>query len=234
MELKGRLFMIASFVPKCDCLCDVGTDHGYIPVYLVQKGICNKALAMDINEGPIEAASENIRHFSLEDKIKTRLGNGLEPLNPGEADVIVIAGMGGILIKAILEASLEKAKLSQTLILQPMNAIEVLREWLYCNGFEIEDEALTNEDIKIYNAIKVKWTGAKTHYEIIDCYIGRHLVEKGGDLFKTFIKRKINQASKVIAGLKKSSEPDGVYLKLQEYLRANYVNILSSLEGNEE
>jgi Predicted SAM-dependent methyltransferase len=234
MELKGRLLMIALFVPKCRCLCDVGTDHAYIPVYLVQKGICDKALAMDINEGPIEAASENIKHFGLTNKIETRLGSGLEPLNTGEADAVVIAGMGGILIKDILEASLEKAKLVNTMILQPMNAIEVLREWLYENGFEITDEALTNEEAKIYNALTVKWTGKKANYEVIDCYIGKHLIEKGGSLFETFIKRKINQANKVIEGLGKSSEPDAEYLRLQQYLRDNYINILSSIGGNED
>lgn len=232
MELKGRLLMIASFVPKCSCLCDVGTDHAYIPVYLVQKGICDKALAMDINEGPIEAANENIRHFGLINKIETRLGSGLEPLNSGEADVVVIAGMGGILIKDILEASLEKAKLVKTIILQPMNAIEVLREWLYENGFEITDEALINEEAKIYNALSVKWTGAKADYEVIDCYIGKHLVEKGGSLFENFIKRKINQANRVIEGLKKSSELDREYLMLQEYLREKYISILNTIGGN--
>lgn len=232
MELKGRLFMIASFVPKCSCLCDVGTDHAYIPVYLVQKGICEKALAMDINAGPIEAANENIRHYGLSDKIETRLGSGLEPLNSGEADVVVIAGMGGILIKDILEASFEKAKLVKTIILQPMNAVEVLREWLYENGFEITDEALADEEAKIYNAMDVKWTGATADYEVIDCYIGKHLVDKGGSLFEAFIKRKISQANKVIEGLGKSSEPDREYLKLQEYLRDNYKNILKTFGGN--
>lgn len=231
MELKGRLALIASFVPECTSVCDVGTDHGYIPVYLVMNGTCKKALAMDINEGPLLAAKENINIYGLQDKIDTRLGNGLVPLKKEEADVIVIAGMGGILIKDILEASLEKAKASNYLILQPMNAIEVLREWLYKNGFEITDEELTNEEAKIYNVMKVKWTGNIYYFEIIDCYIGRKLTEKGGSLFHTYIKRKIKQTIKVIAGLTKSREPDEEYLSLQKYLKENYERILISLEG---
>lgn len=232
MDLKGRLLLIASFVPKCRCVCDVGTDHAFIPVYLVQKGVCEKAIAMDINEGPLSAARENISHFGLQNSIVTRLGNGLEPLETGEADTVVIAGMGGILIKDILQTSITKAK-ETTLVLQPMNAIEILREWLYNNGFEILDEELTNEEDKIYNGIKAIYTGVTKEYETIDCYIGKSLINKGGNLFKTFIERKHRQATNVINGLKRSNEPDKEYLKLQEYLRDNYKSILELLEGNE-
>lgn len=231
MELKGRLALIASFVPECNRVCDVGTDHGYIPVYLVKKGICREALAMDINEGPLLAAGENINYYGLQDKIETRLGNGLEPLKKEEADIVVIAGMGGILITEILESSIDKAKASNALILQPMNAVEILRQWLYENGFEILEEELTNEEAKIYNVMKVKWTGNIKPYEVIDCYVGRKLVEKGGGLFQTFVKRKIKQTTKVLDGLKKSKEPNEDYLKLHQYLRDNYERILSSLEG---
>jgi len=231
MKLKGRLALIASFVPACTMVCDVGTDHGYIPVYLVKKGVCQKALAMDINEGPLIAAKENISYYGLQEKIETRLGNGLEPLENDVADVIVIAGMGGILIKDILGASIDKAKASNALILQPMNAHEILREWLFKNGFEIIDEQLTNEESKIYNVMKVKWTGCTASYEIIDYYIGRKLIERGGDLFQSYMKRKIKQTIKVIDGLKRSKEPDEAYLRLQNYLMDKYERIINSLEG---
>lgn len=231
MDLKGRLALIASFVPGCTLVCDVGTDHAYIPVFLVKEGICNKALALDINKGPLLAANENIKQYGLQDKIETRLGNGLEPLKKEEADVIVIAGMGGILISEILEASFDKAKAANELILQPMNAIEILRQWLFENGFEILDEELTNEEAKIYNVMKVKWTGTVLPFEKIDCYIGSKLVEKGGSLVQNFVKRKIRQAEKVIGGIKKSKDPDEEFLKLQLYLKASYEKILNALEG---
>ncbi|MBQ4515162.1 MAG: SAM-dependent methyltransferase, partial [Clostridia bacterium] len=103
-NMTPRLLAIADCVTKGSTIADIGTDHAYIPIYLMQKGIIKKAYAMDINEGPISRAEDNILKFKMDDKIVTRLSDGLKKLELGEADEIVIAGMGGILISEILDA----------------------------------------------------------------------------------------------------------------------------------
>ena len=101
--MTPRLMSAAGFVSCGATVVDVGTDHAYIPIWLVKNGVCPGAVAMDINQGPILRAEENIRKFGLETKIRTKLSDGLAALEPNEADTVVIAGMGGILINQILE-----------------------------------------------------------------------------------------------------------------------------------
>ena len=136
MELSKRLMKIASYVNYCEAIADIGTDHGYIPIYLVKNNKCNSAIASDIIKGPIEKASTNIRFEGLSEKIKCLLGGGLKPLKVGEVNGVIIAGMGGNLIRDIILEDIEKVKLYDFLILQPAQNPEVLREFLYNNNFE--------------------------------------------------------------------------------------------------
>ena len=146
MELSKRLMKIASYVNYCEAIADIGTDHGYIPIYLVKNNKCNSAIASDINKGPIEKASTNIRFEGLSEKIKCLLGGGLKPLKVGEVNGVIIAGMGGNLIRDIILEDIEKVKLYDFLILQPAQNPEVLREFLYNNNFEILNEDLILDD----------------------------------------------------------------------------------------
>jgi tRNA (adenine22-N1)-methyltransferase len=204
MELKGRLRLIASKVPECDILCDVGTDHAYIPIYLAEKGICKRAVASDVRKGPIEVAAENIRQAGLEHVIQPRMGYGLDTLDEKESDVIVIAGMGGTLITEILQKGLSKAKKASCLVLQPMKLPELVREWLYENGFNIEDEDLICEEGKIYNIIVARWTGLKRSCERVYLLVGEKLVEKKDPLLLRLITKNISVLDKVIRGQKMS------------------------------
>ncbi|MCX7746217.1 MAG: class I SAM-dependent methyltransferase [Clostridia bacterium] len=210
MELKGRLKLIADMVPHCNKICDIGTDHAYIPIYLVLKNKCMRAIAADVRKGPVEAAERNIKQYKLDSVIETRIGDGLQPIEEGEADIIVIAGMGGVLINKILTEGFNKAKASKALILQAMNAIELVREWLYKNGFEIFDESLIDEGEKIYNVIAAKWTG-NTEYvdDPTGFLVGRKLVEKKDPLLKKYINKKIILLIKINEGLKNSENMAG-------------------------
>lgn len=228
MELKGRLKLIASKVPACDAACDIGTDHGYIPIYLVQNHICKRVIAADIKEGPLTAATDNIRQCNLENSIETRLGDGLQPIGCGEVDVIVIAGMGGILIKDILEKDFDKAKAAKALILQPMNAIEILREWLYKKGFDIYDEELTSEGEKVYNVLAAKWTGERASYDEVFLYIGKKLIEKKDPLLHRYLNKRLAQVEEILEGLSRSTESNEDILKY-EYLKENYSKLLKDL-----
>jgi len=229
MILKGRLKLVADMVPVCKTVCDVGTDHAYIPIYLIRQGICKTAIATDVRPGPIEKANMNIRQYEMADFIDTRIGNGLQPLKEQEADIIVIAGMGGLLISSILTEGIEKARSAQRLIIQPMGSVEDVRKWLYDNGFEIIDEGLAMERDKIYNVISAGWTGQQIDYNIIDIYIGRKLIEKNDPILKAYIKREINKINTAINGLKKSKQDNKDALEKNINLKNEFIKLYTEL-----
>ena len=146
LKLTDRLLKIASLVDKDKKIADIGTDHGYIPVYLLNKNIINYAILGDINKGPLENAKKEVVRNNLLDKVDLRLGSGIEVLKPNEVDQIIIAGMGGVLINDILKANEPVAHSAEKLILQPMQSPEELRRFLYQNGYEIIDEYLVREE----------------------------------------------------------------------------------------
>lgn len=204
MKLNARLGMITGRIPHCRVLTDIGTDHAYIPIHAAENGLCRKSIAADLREGPLRMAGANIRRHGLENVIETRLGNGLEPILPEECDIIVIAGMGGSLIQEILSSSVEKAKEARLLLLQPNNATDVLRRWLYENGFEIETEALALDAGKLYCLISTKWTGRKAVRDDFDYYAGDILLKSRDPLLQEYIGKKIKELDVVIEGRKKS------------------------------
>lgn len=202
-DLNPRLRKISELVPTNSVTADIGTDHAYIPIVLVESGICEKAIASDIKKGPLKRADENIRRHGLADKIETRLGPGLETLSPGDAEIIIIAGMGGILIGNILEASRAVTDSAKLLILQPMTAVPELREYLSGNGYEISAEYLEAEDEKLYNIIVARPQG-KTLYSKKEIYLGKGLEQTSPLLFERYKTSVITKINKRIEGLKKS------------------------------
>jgi tRNA (adenine22-N1)-methyltransferase len=208
MQLKSRLKMIADMIPIGSKVCDIGTDHAYLPIYLVKKGICQKVIACDVTIGPVEVAKKNVEQRKLAANIEVRLGYGLEPISKGEADVIIIAGMGGILTKEILSRDMDKVIGAKRLILQPMSDAETLREYLYLNGFDIIDESLAAEGEKLYNIITAVWTGIAARLDKIHYLIGLRLVEKKDPLLGRLIKKKIKYMEKAIMEIKMSGLKD--------------------------
>ncbi|MBE7030094.1 MAG: SAM-dependent methyltransferase [Ruminococcaceae bacterium] len=215
MELTGRLNQIACCIPPCDTLADIGTDHAYIPIYCVQKGIATRALACDVNRGPLDIARENIAGVSLSDCIETRLSDGLEGLAPDEADVIVIAGMGGQLISEILARGADRISPQTTLVLQPMIAVEELRRYLYENSYCIAREILAAEGRKLYHIMTVRQ--GKTAYTEEDVFVGRLSEDP---LYERYLEYKINVNEKIIAGLERSR--DGGNVEFYRNLRQMY------------
>jgi len=225
MELKGRLGLIAEMIPACNVVCDIGTDHAYIPIYLVSRKICRKAIAADLKKGPILKARQNIKNYNMEALVETRLGYGLEPIKDTAVDIIIIAGMGGMLIRDIISGEIEIAKKAARLILQPMNAIELLREWLYESGFEIFDERLVEEGEKIYDVIAARWTGTSKRFERTYYHIGEKLIENRDPLLNKYLKRRIRQIEKIISGLGNSSKTSAD-LELYEDLKKRFSEAL--------
>jgi len=154
VKLSKRLETILSLVPSCECLADIGTDHAYIPIEAVTLGIAKRAIASDIGEGPIIFARSHIADAALADIIDTRVGDGLSTITPGEADVIVIAGMGGQLISDIIRKGI--GKLGQaTLILSPQSELDIVRAMLLSGfGYVILAERAVYDDGKYYFIIK--------------------------------------------------------------------------------
>lgn len=228
LNLKGRLKLIADKVPKCNVLADIGTDHAYIPIYLVQNGVCQKAIASDVKIGPVKMASTNISLYKLSEKIETRLGNGLDTIEINEADSIIIAGMGGTLLTELLEANKPKTVNAYTLVLQPMNDLHVVRKWLYDNAFEIYDEEMVAEGPKMYFVLSAKFSGNKKQYSDFELYVGQRLIEKKDPLLGAYCRMKVQQIDRVLEQLEEMKENDA--LKSQ-YLRQkiDYINLIEKL-----
>lgn len=192
MKLTDRLLKIASLVSEGKKVADIGTDHGYIPVYLLNKEYIDFAILADVNKGPLENARKEVRHNNLLDKVDLRLGSGIEVLEANEVDEVIIAGMGGILISELLEAKQEVAHSVDKLILQPMQAQDELRRYLLNNGYEILDEVLVKEDFRIYEIVVTKYTGKNTIVEDEIYYeVGKKLIENKDLLLNEFIDKKI-------------------------------------------
>lgn len=228
LNLKGRLKLIADKVPKCNVLADIGTDHAYIPIYLVQNGVCQKAIASDVKIGPVKMASNNISLYKLSEKIETRLGNGLDTIEINEADSIIIAGMGGTLLTELLEANKPKTVNADTLVLQPMNDLHVVRKWLYDNAFEIYDEEMVAEGPKMYFVLSAKFSGNKKQYSDFELYVGQRLIEKKDPLLIAYCRMKVQQIDRVLEQLEEMKENSA--LKSQ-YLRQkiDYINLIEKL-----
>lgn len=204
LPLTPRLLNIISHV-KGKSVADIGTDHAYVPLQLIKDGVCERAIASDVRQGPVDIAKANIKKHGCEGKIEVRMGSGLEHLTPGETEDIIIAGMGGELIIEILKAH-EAAAHASRLILQPMNSQYELRHYLLENGFKIETEDISTEGFKVYNLI-VAISGKGSAFERdIDYHLPPYL--KSNKNYNALYKKKKREFTRVIEGLENSKEPD--------------------------
>lgn len=155
MLLSDRMQAVVGLVESCDCIADIGCDHGYVAMELIKRHICNNVIAMDINQGPLESAKSNIRAYEMQDYISTRISDGTQALCKGEADGIICAGMGGKLIIHILTEGEELVRDMKQLILQPQSEIDEVRAYLRESGFIIDKEDMVFEDGKYYPMMRV-------------------------------------------------------------------------------
>lgn len=167
--LSERLSAVASLVKKDSAIADVGTDHGYIPVYLYKAGIIKSAVAADVNEKPLASCKALVVQEGLSDVIKTRLSNGLDNILPDEYDTVIIAGMGGELIADILSrAEIE----NKHIILNPMTHPEIARKFLYDNGFDIINDLIIKDGRHYYSVFDANYTGEILPKTRSDYYLG--------------------------------------------------------------
>ena len=203
LELTPRLRLLADWVPQDAKLADVGTDHAYLPVWLVLHGRVASAIASDLRKGPLERARETGRTYGAE-RIDFRLCNGLADIRPEEADTIVIAGMGGENIASILAAAPWTADGRHTLLLQPQTHAEDLRRFLMDHGYAIRREALVYDRGTIYPCMEA--AGGEMTLSLGQLWGGAKLLRD--PLGDRYIIEKIIRLRGAVAGLNRSSRPE--------------------------
>lgn len=193
--LSRRLQAIADMVTPGSRVADVGCDHGFLSIYLVQKKISPRVLAMDVRKGPLSRAKEHIAECGLNQYIETRLSDGLEAYRQGEADTMVCAGMGGRLMEKIITRGGQKAKTLRELILQPQSELPAFRRFLGEQGYCIVKENILCEEGKFYFLIKAVWTGqADMEQEPLYEEFGKQLLEHRHPVLKEYLAYRINTA----------------------------------------
>lgn len=245
MNLSKRLRMVADCVTKGNVVADVGCDHAYISIYLVEGKIAPKTIALDVNEGPLLRAQENIMSYGMGNLITTRLSDGLHKLEPNEVDSIVIAGMGGPLMIKILEEGSECVKAAKELILQPQSEIWRVREYLHNLNFEITKEDMCIDEGKYYTVLYAQpqslWgcdtlprenrdgfceerEVTKETEELYNRY-GRSLLEHKHPILKQFLEKEKAKSYQIKENLESNSTPKN---------RERYAELLKEIEMLED
>jgi len=206
VKLSKRLLTVANMVTKGNMVADIGTDHGYLPIYLVQNNISEHVIAMDVNKGPLNKAFYNIGQVHLEDKIDIRLSDGLDNLEKNEVNTITICGMGGKLIAKILERGKNKISQDTELILSPQSEIQLFREYLLQNEYRIVNEEMVIDDGKFYIIINCRFNCETVSFDMVeldnvefnsvqsktvqyDAYLkyGKYLLDHKNDILKEYL-----------------------------------------------
>lgn len=213
IKLSNRLQAVARQIPAGLRVADVGTDHGYLPVYLVVNDIAPKVIASDRGKRPLDSARQLISLLSLENQIDVRLGDGLSVLQPDEAEVICLAGMGGVAIKEIISAGLPLAQAVKRLVLQPQRNVPAVRRFLVANGFKIVAEDLAEDDGFYYEIIAVEPGLMELTEQEAD--FGPLLLRDGHPLFKDFLILKETDLTQLLAAMADNNSKDSLQRKKQ-------------------
>lgn len=202
VEISERMRALTGLVTPGYVACDIGCDHGFVSIYLVQKAIAHKVIAADVRSGPLSHAKEHIRQYGLENRIETRLSDGLTKLSAGEAEVMICAGMGGPLMIKILEEGRTQARAMKELILQPQSEIEEFRRYLRTHGYHIIKENMVFEEGKFYPMMKVMPCTASVEGEhknmLIEDRFGPYLLEHRHPVLKQFLEHSLGMTEELI------------------------------------
>lgn len=156
IELSKRMQSVADMIQPCDAVGDIGCDHAFVSIYLVEQRRAKRVIASDVRRGPIAIAKRNIEAMNLSDQIEIRMGDGLDTIVPGEVNAVVLAGMGGMLMIDILERGEEVVTRCDQLVLQPQSDIEKVRRYLAEKGYHLADEQMLIDAGKYYNLLDVR------------------------------------------------------------------------------
>lgn len=197
MKLSKRLERVAGMVTEGNRLADIGTDHAYIPIYLCEEKRIPSAIAMDIGSGPLSRAREHVQNAGLSEYIELRLSNGMEKLKPGEADTLLLSGMGGLLMERILGADDEILFSVKELVLQPQSDVTDLRQWLHMKGWQIVCEDIVLDAGKYYPMMKAV-QGPYISYTIEEYYYGRMELQQSLPVLEKYIEKELRTEEKIL------------------------------------
>ncbi len=218
MSLRPRLKMVADMVRCGSRIADIGTDHGYLPAWLVKSGKCTGGVAADLRKSPLENAAETLRIYDVEDKISLRLSDGLDSVLCSEYDDVVFAGMGGTLIAEILERAVGLKDKSKRIIAQPNSHSEDVRKYLCENGFEIIEENACVDDRRDYIAFCAQYTGKVNDKTPLYYYLGTHPIE-GNDASFRFAQKQLKHIKTRCEALEQNNIFTDEYYYLKEILK---------------
>lgn len=213
MALSKRLQTIASYIPKGSRVADIGTDHAYLPIYLVQASISPFVVAGEVNPGPLKSAKDQVEAYQLASFIHVRKGDGLAVVKSGEVDVVTIAGMGGALICDILDRGGRQLKGVRRLVLQPNVAEKQVRKWLFSHGWSLTAEAILEEDGKIYEILVAEPGDPQKAYGKnrpldVQMTFGPLLLAEGSEEFQKKWRREWRKKRRVAESLSRSSREE--------------------------
>lgn len=214
--LSKRLLSVCSFVPPGSVVADIGTDHARVPIWLIQNDVIPSAIASDIGSGPLEKAKENIEYYGLSDKIELRLGDGMNTLKTGDAECIIIAGMGGELMSNLLKNYIPKG--TKRLILQPMTDSYFVRDALTSCGYKITSEDLIYENDKFYSVIVCEPGVSKLTQE--ETFLSPFM--KIHPLYKEYLLYKTSRMEKAAKMAEKAGAETGVLYEYNLYKKELY------------
>lgn len=233
IKLSNRLLAVARQIPAGLTVADIGTDHGYLPVYLVVNDLSLQVIAADRGKRPLDSARQLVSLLSLENQIDIRLGEGLSVLQPGEAEVICLAGMGGMAIKEIIAADLPLARTAQRLVLQPQRNVPAVRRFLAENGFKIVAEDLAEDDGFYYEIMAAEPAGqGKIALSDDEADFGPLLLTEGHPLFKDFLILKETDLTQLLAAMNENNSPDSLSSRQRRNQLEEEISRLSKLIGN--
>lgn len=224
MNTSERIKTIVNEI-SYNTLGDIGTDHGYIPIYACRTLKTNRAIACDINKAPLINAMSNISMYNMEKHIETRLGSGLTPINEGEVQAITIAGMGGELIIDILKSSESILHSFSQLILQPQSKIEKVRRYIHKIGFKIYNETFINEEDKYYTVINCIKGYQEKPYTFTEYFLGKILIQKKEELFLDFVRKEKVRLNYILNNICENENNTKKIEELKTYFKA-YEEIL--------
>ncbi len=218
LKISERLATVAGLIPQGADFVDIGTDHGYVPIWLLQNGRIRSAIAMDVNKGPLARAKENRDKYGFTDVMDIRLSNGFEKLKSGEGDSVLIAGMGGPLMIRIIEEGRENASSIKTWVLQPQSEIPSVRRYLHEHGFVIVEEIMLKDEGKYYMAMKAV-LGQADPWSELEYLFGKFLLEENHPVLNEFILKEIQVYEKIEKQLQLSDQIETArYQEVKNYL----------------
>ena len=223
VTLDRRLKQVVAYIPEGSVLADIGSDHAYVPCFAIQQGIVKRAIAGEVNRGPMEAAQAQVALIGATNEIDVRLGDGLAVLEEDEATCVTICGMGGSLISSILEAGKTKLGAVERLVLQPNVDGQHVRVWLLSNGYRLVEETIVEENDKVYEILvgergeeTVYKTGEEREWQLL---FGPYLVESRPEPFKLKWRREADKLDYVLGQMEVGTQTDTLRQKHVAFTR---------------